>query len=165
MMHVKYLWGVIIITLAATFGSWLFGLAVGAIFERAPFAPLYGPGYDEPQTILSPEAIDGLAPSLRPGDTLITTATKCSHEGGVSVSGTVTLRKLEPPPIPNPVQLFTVSRSIQTPGCETRQYATVVPDLPPGLYELVGVEVASKGSDEQYIVWHTAPFEVVSDER
>ncbi len=123
-------------------------------FGDEPYAPIYGSGYDAPQVADN---------TVVAGQSIISTATKCSHENAVGVTGTVTLIKLQPPPIPLPVIILSGAR-VADKGCVTKTYSTPIPaDTQPGTYELVGAEQATDGKGRiQQIVWHTERFEVLA---
>lgn len=126
------------------FGVWV----RSEFFTEAPFAPLYGPGYDELEQVAEK--------MVRPGDTLHITATKCAHEQ-VDVEGQSTWRRVSPTVLR--VSGKSGSLTFQA-GCETSRFAVVVPDLPPGIWERTGTETAFKGTKQQKQVWTTVRFEV-----
>lgn len=123
-------------------------------FSPEPFAPLYGDGYDDQQS-----ATD----SVVAGGMLISIATKCSHLSGIGVTGIVTMRKIQPPPLPPQVLLFSGSRDVEK-GCVTNTYATLIPaDTEPGTYQVTGAEQATDVHGHvQKIVWRSEHFEVTA---
>lgn len=156
---------VIATTIVAMVGSTVLQLANSKFFSD-DFAPLYGTGYTEKQPVISPAHEDGVMPVVLAGEAIVTTAVKCSHEDHVGVSGVVILRRVQPPPIPAPIPLFSGSR-VADKGCDSFSYVTNIPaDLAPGIYEVGGSEIATRGgtSKQQSVTWVTESFEVVSGE-
>lgn len=125
-------------TVFAMIGGLLVVLAVG-LFEHyhgdKPFQPFYGSGYDSPEPVDVAEVVQG--------GTIHVTATKCYSEP-IQIYGQSNWHFLGSPSIPPILHTQPSSVSPKGIGCETKTFQHVIPiDLPPGPWELAGIDTAS----------------------
>lgn len=118
------------------------------------------PGEFAPLEYISPQTIDNPGLMVTQGGSLLVTAVKCNHSSeDVGVDGRSYWRNLDTGDL---VPKSAVSGAVRPPGCPTLHYANLVPiDLPPGRYQLEGVEVADSDDGRvQREAWHTETFVV-----
>lgn len=134
----------------------LFILAAAIVFtlfnRDADYSPL---NYKNPQAVLSPV--------VQQGGTLIVDAYKCNDtDKPVAVEGASYWRNLDTQEL---TLKSATAGAIRDPGCPLLHYENAVPaDLPPGRYQLEGVEKTLDGNRVQGAAWRTEEFVVIERE-